>query len=413
MKRKISTFGWLLAVVLLLCTALQAQSLRVRGSVQLASCTAVDASATHAYITGGGSFAVVSLFNPDAPTILGQVATGAATVHALAADAPYVYGAGDAAGLVIMNVASPANPALITRYTAGSPIKGVAVHDTLVAIATPTFVALIGVRDRAHPHLRASYGHAAAWVEFDAGGRRLHCGSATGAFELIINGPTGPDSTLSLTAGGTYGSTTLGPLVRLGNYTDLANGAVMVVLNSNYGFVAQMQSPLAIRAISSRDVYAFVATATGVIQWATQVRQGLPELQALATLSAAPTGIASPQGNLQNLVVVSTSSGMTVLNFDTSTSAAQEIPELPAALELVSYPNPFNSVTDLRISVERPGFYTLRIFDPLGREVESRKLALNGSTVERLDFSGHAGGIYFARLEGVKTSVTRKLLFIP
>ena len=42
-----------------------------------------------------------------------------------------------------------------------------------------------------------------------------------------------------------------------------------------------------------------------------------------------------------------------------------------AAVPFGNYPNPFNPATTIRFEVKTPGFVSLKVFDILGKEVES------------------------------------------
>jgi hypothetical protein len=414
MGRTIRLLTLVVFSVIWVSSVASARSLTVRGSVTLQSCTAVDAAGVIAYTSATGVFTTVNLNNPDAPLTMGTAATGAGAIRQIVAAYPYAYAAGDANGLVIMDIYSATAPALITRYQVNSAVKSIAVHDTLVALATPSFVVLVGVRDRAHPHLKATYGRAATAIEFDATGHTLYCGSTTGAFSVNVIGPTGSDSSYSLTLGNTYGTDGLSPMTTVNTYADYARGAAMAVVSqSSMGFLAQYTAPATIRGLDGYNDYAFLAASGGTIQWLTQERNGLPELMAAATITGEPTGITAVRNTNTRLAIVSHAAGLTILSYDTSSAAEIEPVEAPVALELTNYPNPFNSTTDLQISVSRPGLFMLRVTDALGREIEQQTLRLSGTTVRRLNFSGKAAGVYFTSVQGASGTATRKLLYLP
>lgn len=79
-----------------------------------------------------------------------------------------------------------------------------------------------------------------------------------------------------------------------------------------------------------------------------------------------------------------------------------------------NYPNPFNPSTEFRFSVAQAGMTTLAVYNALGQEVER---IFNGQAepgkfyTARLDGSGLASGIYFARLQsGVETQMRKIVL---
>jgi photosystem II stability/assembly factor-like uncharacterized protein len=89
--------------------------------------------------------------------------------------------------------------------------------------------------------------------------------------------------------------------------------------------------------------------------------------------------------------------------------AADDQPYLPVVYNLTSYPNPFNPVTTISISLPREAKVALRVFDVTGREVLKETEQLLPAGEHRLPFDGSAlpSGVYFARLEsplGVRTA---------
>ena len=79
-----------------------------------------------------------------------------------------------------------------------------------------------------------------------------------------------------------------------------------------------------------------------------------------------------------------------------------------------NYPNPFNPSTEFRFTVAKAGMSTLVVYNALGQEVGR---IFNGQTepgkfyTARLDGSGLASGIYFARLQsGVETQMRKIVL---
>ena len=284
----------------------------------------MDAVDGTAYTAHNGTFAVVSVLDPDHPVLVGQLASGASVVSAIDAEGAYVYCAGQASGLIIMGVSNPAEPTVVRRYSLGAASAvGVAVKDTLVAVATPTYVALLGVRDPANPHLLATYGHAATWVEFQGDSLRLHMGSTTGVFSLRINRYTsGGDTTYAFATAGQYGGTPMSPLAVVGPFVDAARGAAVTALESgDYATAGERQTAAAVRAVagvhngSTNKI--FIALANGAVEYLQHHSStGAPQFVASATLPAAATGIAVGQSGPQSLVVATHTNGLSVLVYD-------------------------------------------------------------------------------------------------
>ena len=104
---------------------------------------------------------------------------------------------------------------------------------------------------------------------------------------------------------------------------------------------------------------------------------------------------------------------------DAVTSVAGPSIELPRGFSLSNYPNPFNPGTEIRYQISEVSTVTLRVFDPLGREVAVlvNKEEPAGSHSVTWDARGMASGIYYCRLEasdgaGERFSQTRKMVLL-
>jgi hypothetical protein len=407
-------FVQLAALALLTTTQAAAQSLTLRGSLSIGAGTAVDARDTVAYVATSGLVRCISISDPVHPAQLGQASTGAGTVNGLEVEGNYAYAAGQADGLVIVQVSNPAAPLYITRFMVGGAVRDIAASDTLVAAATPTNVVLIGVRTPASPHILDSYGRAASWIEFAPGGRRLHVGSTAGAYFLDVNVATsGGDTTFSLTLGEEYGNDALTPLALCGNFVDVIRSATLVALHDNtYAVAGQRQSPAAIRALTAAAGFSFLALANGSIEYVDQ-RGNTPLWVTTAPVTATPNALALASPGGQRLLVVGHNGGLSVYEYG-ALAAPEERPRvLPSKLGLVAFPNPFNSAVALRIESVQPGDCLLRIYDLLGREVWRENLRVSGSTTLTVDFSLQPAGLYLARLQAGERTVTAKLLYLP
>jgi hypothetical protein len=94
-------------------------------------------------------------------------------------------------------------------------------------------------------------------------------------------------------------------------------------------------------------------------------------------------------------------------------SVAQELPREARLFQ--NYPNPFNPMTKIAYSVPDAGFVTLKIYDTLGREVQTLVNAYQvaGEYTVKLDVSTLSMGTYFYQLRIAGDFVaTKKMLFV-
>lgn len=88
---------------------------------------------------------------------------------------------------------------------------------------------------------------------------------------------------------------------------------------------------------------------------------------------------------------------------------------IPAAMHLYqNYPNPFNPTTVIRYDVSEAQRVSLRLYDVLGRELETLVDAYQpaGTYSVTLDASTYAAGIYLCRLTGGERSEVMKLVLV-
>jgi len=407
---------WITGMALLLVAgSVSAQSLTLEGTLNLAGRTAVDAVGRYAYTGGASNFAVVDVNNPAAPVLRGQANPGTSTIHAISVEGNHAYCAGDAGGLVVMDVSAPALPQRIGALTLGGACIAVAARDTLVAAATQTQVALAGVRDPAHPHLLASFGCAARWVEFDSDPTRLHVGTTGGLLRLrIVTSISGGDTTFQLQQDASYGSALYTPIELAPPFVNAVSQATLAAIRRDaYTLAGQYTAPAVIRAVAGGSGFSFAALTNGSVVYLDQ-RQNTPMFVAAVSVPGSPAGIAPAQSGSTPLVVVAHSGGVSVLSYSPLAVSENPTAPLPRELSLEAFPNPFNAAVELRLTTPAPGEYTLRIFDVLGREIETRALHLPaGAFTETIDFHSRTAGIYFARLDGPVSRATTKLIFLP
>jgi hypothetical protein len=392
-------------------SATLAQSVTLRGTVNLTPCAAVDAAGSVVYSATVGSFKVISAAAPTAPTVIGQVAMATGALLSIDVQGTTAYCAAGANGLVIVDVSDGAHPAVTTVFGLSASASCVAVHDTLLAVATPGSVMLYGVRDAAHPHLLTSYGHVSSWVRFDASGTRLHVGSVTGAFDLSI---VLVGSSYSLVNHHQYGSGTVSPLAPAGSFLDVVSGSSLVSLHSDdYSLAGQYQAGSAIRAVVGAPGFSFIALSGGSVEYLNQSASGVPTFLAAGGVPSAPTGIAFSQVGAESLVVVSHQAGVSVYSYSARPANDPHAYLVPGEIAVEASPNPFNSTTELNISVPRPGRYDLILYNALGREVQRESLRLDGTAIHTMNFARYGSGLYFVQVSGAAGAVTTRLIYLP
>jgi hypothetical protein len=89
--------------------------------------------------------------------------------------------------------------------------------------------------------------------------------------------------------------------------------------------------------------------------------------------------------------------------------------EIPTEYKLYSnYPNPFNPTTSIRYDIPRSGNVLLRVFDALGREVETlvNEKQTSGTFEATWNASQFPSGVYFYKLVTDGFSETKRMLMI-
>jgi L-ascorbate metabolism protein UlaG (beta-lactamase superfamily) len=79
-----------------------------------------------------------------------------------------------------------------------------------------------------------------------------------------------------------------------------------------------------------------------------------------------------------------------------------------------NYPNPFNPSTTIEFSIPVKGFSSLKVYDPMGREVASliEQELEQGEYRARFDASGIGSGVYFYRLRHRNDMQIGRMLFV-
>jgi hypothetical protein len=91
------------------------------------------------------------------------------------------------------------------------------------------------------------------------------------------------------------------------------------------------------------------------------------------------------------------------------------VPAVPDHFALEqNFPNPFNPSTEIRYSVAKSEFTTLKVYDLLGREVAAlvSELKEPGTYTARFDAAGLGSGVYYYRLTAGSNTETHKMLLV-
>ena len=99
-----------------------------------------------------------------------------------------------------------------------------------------------------------------------------------------------------------------------------------------------------------------------------------------------------------------------------SATAVKEIRnEIPAKFSLSqNYPNPFNPTTTINYQLPVSGQVTLKVYDVLGREVESLVDKEQTTGTYSVTFNGNSlpSGVYLYRIQAGSFSQTKKLMLL-
>jgi len=122
--------------------------------------------------------------------------------------------------------------------------------------------------------------------------------------------------------------------------------------------------------------------------------------------------------NNKNSVTKLKQLSQTAINFYNSnyTIGVQNIStEIPGRFSLFqNYPNPFNPVTNIRYQLSNSGFVTLKIYDAMGKEVETlvNEKQQAGTYEANFNAANYPSGIYFYKLETNNFSETKKMILV-
>jgi hypothetical protein len=124
--------------------------------------------------------------------------------------------------------------------------------------------------------------------------------------------------------------------------------------------------------------------------------------------------------HMQGVVDVPVLSGLTVMPLQAGINELMESPRVPGGITLFpNYPNPFNGGTTISFFLPREDQLTLRIFDPLGREVQKKSLGAFAKGYGRVFWDARNGtgapvasGVYYYRVDGKATSKMQPLVYV-
>ena len=103
------------------------------------------------------------------------------------------------------------------------------------------------------------------------------------------------------------------------------------------------------------------------------------------------------------------------LNWFPDITGVKQIETIPSKFELSqNYPNPFNPTTDIKYSITKSGFISLKVFNILGQEVATLYQGFQkaGSYDFSFDASKLASGVYLYRLQSDGLSITKKMILM-
>ncbi len=119
--------------------------------------------------------------------------------------------------------------------------------------------------------------------------------------------------------------------------------------------------------------------------------------------------------NTINEIHENNNKGWKVLNFSDGTTAVDNDGEVINSFELSqNYPNPFNPTTIIRYEIPQTSKVEMKIFDVLGREVETlvNDIKLPGQYEVNFNGVNLASGVYFYRIEAGDFVLTKKMILL-
>jgi hypothetical protein len=105
----------------------------------------------------------------------------------------------------------------------------------------------------------------------------------------------------------------------------------------------------------------------------------------------------------------------TIFQFSTTTGIipiSTGIPEIYSLSQ--NYPNPFNPVTRINYSIPKQGLVTIKIYDALGREVQTliNDMKTPGNYIVDFDGTNLSSGVYFYKLASNDFVSIKKMILL-
>jgi len=107
--------------------------------------------------------------------------------------------------------------------------------------------------------------------------------------------------------------------------------------------------------------------------------------------------------------------GLQRAGFTTVTDVAQAKQIAPKLYTLEqNYPNPFNPSTEIRYTLPKQNFTSLKVYDVLGREIATlvEKIQEGGEYTVSFDASHFPSGVYFYALRSGEFFSVRKMMLV-
>lgn len=123
----------------------------------------------------------------------------------------------------------------------------------------------------------------------------------------------------------------------------------------------------------------------------------------------------SPDGKIAYLGSFGTSTSDLVQKVVFGGSAIEKLDEIPTGFELSqNYPNPFNPTTNIKFSIPKDGFVSLKVYNSLGQEVATLVNEIKNAGIYQVDFdaSNLSSGVYVYTLQSGNNQLSKKMLLM-
>jgi hypothetical protein len=241
------------------------------------------------------------------------------------------------------------------------------------------------------------------------GGSSLFIGTQTGVFRASFNGTNWESVPVGLTGRSVQALAAAGAMI-------LARTDDSLFLSTNSGSSWQV---LHLSEFTVNDVYALAATGThffagkyyGGLYASTDNGSSWSAVDASLTDNL----VRSLAVNGPDLIVGTTNGGVWRRPISELTAVDAGPGGVPQGFFLSqNFPNPFNPITTIRLTLINRQWTIVKLFDPLGREVATLLNEVKGPGTYSVRFDGShlASGVYYYRLQAGDVVATRKLLLV-